>query len=122
MRTNSTYRLIPIIVIVALTALLAACARPPTSDDIQKQQQERILQDATSQVGMPAIKNFREKKLMKDILELRDQEGLVTYTYLENMVPTIVHGKTALGGKFTFLGESVGYVAVRHAVHQPRED
>lgn len=70
-----------------------------SSDRIQRQQQERILQEGTAQIGMPAIKNFREKKLVKDILELRDQEGLITYTYLfaDNT------------GKLIFLGETIGY-------------
>jgi hypothetical protein len=58
------------------------CSESPTSDTIQRQQQERILAEGTSQVGMPAIKNFRERKLMKDIIEMRDQSGLVTHTYL----------------------------------------
>ena len=79
------------------------------SDDVQRRQQERILKEGTSQIGMPSIKNFREKKLMKDIFEMRDQNGLVTYTYLENMMPVVVHGHTALGGKLTYFGESIGY-------------
>lgn len=96
---------------VALVSLaLAGCdGRPPTSDDVQRRQQETLLAEGTSQVGMPAIKNFRERKIMKDILELRDQTGLVTYTYLENMNPTPIHGHTALGGKLTFFCVSVGY-------------
>lgn len=85
------------------------CDGTPSSDEIQTAQQEKILAEGTSQVGMPAIKNFRERKIMKDIQELRDQEGLVTYTYIENLQPAIVHGRTALGGKFTYLGETVGY-------------
>ena len=78
--------------------LLCAC-NEPSSDTIQSRQQERILQEGTSQVGMPAIKNFRERKLLKDILELRDQDGLVTYTY-------IVAEQT---GKFVFVCNSIGY-------------
>ena len=80
-----------------------------SSDDKQRDQQETILQEGTSQVGMPAIKNFRERRLLKDIYELRDQDGLVTYTYFENMNPTIVPGHTALGGKLTYLGATIGY-------------
>ncbi len=86
-----------------------SCDVPRTSDDIQKEQQEAMLQEGTAQTGMPAIKNFRERKILKDILELRDQNGLMTYTYLENMNPTPVVGHTALGGKLTFVGESIGY-------------
>jgi hypothetical protein len=79
---------------------LAACDEPkPSSDDIQQHQQEKILQEGTSQVGMPAIKNFREKKLMKDILELRDQDGLITYTYVWS----------DMKGQWVFFCNSIGY-------------
>lgn len=96
--------LIPLTSIVlfaaSLIGLLVGCeARPPSSDAIQRVQQERILQEATSSVGMPAVRNFREKRLLKDIIELRDQEGLITYTY-------IVAEAT---GKLIYLGESIGY-------------
>jgi hypothetical protein len=83
-----------------LTMTSMACQdRPQNSDDKQREQQERILAEGTSQVGMPAIKNFRERKILKDILELRDQEGLVTYTYVFSEVT----------GKLIFLGETIGY-------------
>jgi hypothetical protein len=99
--------------LLVLAPLLMAneggCDVQKSSDDIQRQQQERILQEGTSQVGMPAIKNFREKKLLKDIYELRDQSGLVTYTYLSNEYPNVIKGHTSLGGKITFFCESFGY-------------
>ena len=69
------------------------------SDDIQRGQQELLLKEGTAQVGMPAIKNFRERKMLKDIIELRDQDGLVTYTYLWNQYT----------GKLVFFGETIGY-------------
>ena len=75
----------------------------------QQADQEKILMEATAQTGMPAIKNFRERKMMKMILEMRDQADLVTYTYLENLTPTIVKGFTSKGGKLTFLGQTIGY-------------
>ncbi len=89
-------------IVVALLPilLLFACEnQPATSDDVQKAQQENLLKEASAQTGMPAIKNFRERKMAKDILELRDQEGLVTYTYLWN----------EFNGKKVFFCESVGY-------------
>lgn len=70
-----------------------------TSDDIQRKQQERILQEGTSQVGMPAIKNFRERKMLKDILELRDQDGLITHTYIYS----------DMRGCLLFFGNTIGY-------------
>lgn len=72
---------------------------PPSSDKVQAEQQERILREGTSQVGMPNIKNFRERKLLKDILELRDQEGLSTYTYVWS----------EMQGKLVFFCSSIGY-------------
>ena len=87
--------LLPILVI--LTTI--SCEIPPSSDDKQRMQQEALLQEGTAQTGMPAIKNFRERKLLKDILELRDQSGLVTYTYLHSEV----------SGKLRYLGETIGY-------------
>ena len=86
--------------ILPASMLLSACDPvPQTSDQVQRKQQERILLEGTSQVGMPAIKNFRERKMLKDILELRDQEGLTTYTYVWSDVQ----------GKRVFLCDSVGY-------------
>lgn len=75
------------------------CSGESQSDRVQRQQQEVMLQEATAQTGMPAIKNFRERKLLKDILELRDQDGLVTYTYVWN----------EFNGKLVFFCNSVGY-------------
>lgn len=71
----------------------------PSSDQVQQQQQETILREGTAQIGMPAIKNFRERKLLKDIIEMRDQDGLVTYTYLWN----------EMKGEKVFFCSSIGY-------------
>ena len=72
---------------------------PPTNDAVQRNQQEALLKEGTSQVGLPNIKNFRERRILKDILELRDQTGYTTYTYIfsEQL------------GKLVFLCESIGY-------------
>ena len=87
--------------VLALTLAILALAgcEEPSSDSIQREQQERLLAEGTSQTGMPAIKNFRERTLLKDILELRDQDGLVTYTYVWN----------EFAGRLVFFCDSVGY-------------
>lgn len=92
-------RILLIITIVALPLFVVACAPPPSSNDIQRNRQEEMVQEGVAQVGVPSIKNFRELKLAKDIYELRDQTGLVTYTYLWN----------DFGGKLVFFCESIGY-------------
>lgn len=48
---------------------------------------------------MPAIKNFREKKMLKEIFELRDQSTYSTYTYTYN----------EMTGKRIFFCNSIGY-------------
>jgi hypothetical protein len=48
---------------------------------------------------MPSIVNFQERKLAKEIYELRDKENLICYTYL----------KSDYTGKLIFLGKCVGY-------------
>jgi len=83
-----------------LFLVLAGCTEyQPTSDQTQQRQQERALSEGSSKVGMPAIKNFRERKLLKDILEMRDQTGLTTYTYTF----------AELSGRLVFLCDSIGY-------------
>jgi hypothetical protein len=85
---------------VCLMALLIGCNEGvPSSDQVQKQQQEVLMAESNSRIGMPSIVNFREKKLLKDIYELRDQQGLVTYTYLWN----------EFNGKLVFFCNSIGY-------------
>lgn len=70
-----------------------------SSDSKQSAAQEQILSEGTAQTGMPAIRNFRERKLLKSILEMRDQANLTTYTYTyaENT------------GKRLFLCNSIGF-------------
>jgi hypothetical protein len=98
-------------VVLIMTAIVTIGCGPISTNSTYKerQQQEQLSAESSSQVNMPGIKNFREKKLLKDILELRDQEALVTYTYISSEYPVVVRGYTALGGKLTYVGESVGY-------------
>ena len=82
--------------------LIVGCEEPTrqqTADEKDRQQQEHLVKEAQAQTGLPNIKNFREKKLAKEILELRDQTGLVTYTY----------SFSEMTGKYTYISESVGY-------------
>ena len=68
------------------------------ADKRQAKNTKKQLLEADKQIGYPDIVNFTERRLAKDILELRDQESLSTYTYL-----------VSLEGKLVFLGNSVGY-------------
>ena len=92
-------RIIGIVFILALALVFFGCDYQPKSDEIQRQQQEKLLQEATAETGMPAMTNFKERKLLKEIYELRDQESLPTYTYIV----------AEMTGKLIFIGNSIGY-------------
>lgn len=66
-------------------ALLAGSAHAQwfstNSDQDFQKQQEAIMKQAFNSVGMPAIPNFAERRQLKQIFELRDQ-NVATYTYL----------------------------------------
>jgi hypothetical protein len=84
--------------ILATSVLLAitACSIKPNSNEVQKQQQE-LSQESNSQVGMPNITTFQEKRMLKQILELRDTT-ISTITYMTDM-----------NGNLHKLCDSVGY-------------
>ena len=69
-----------------------------SSDKKLARQTEQSMKEANRQIGMPAIKNFQERKLAKMIFELRDQEDLITYAYIVN-----------LEGKLIFIGKCIGF-------------
>lgn len=87
------------IVLAACAALLlSACERAPTTDEKQARAQARSLSEADSQIGMPAITNFAERRMMKDLLERRDKP-FPTHTYIFNERQSCLD----------YLGPSVGY-------------
>lgn len=85
-----------IIIFAALT--VSACKEPKaSSDQVQRRQQEQLSAQSNAEVGMPAIRNFQEKRMAKMILELRDT-AITTITYTQDM-----------NGKLHKLCDSVGY-------------
>jgi hypothetical protein len=76
-----------------------SCSQGADANRRESEQQQKLQQESVSAVGMPAITNFREKRLLKQILEQRDHDGLVTFTYLFSEV----------SGKVIFFCDSIGY-------------
>jgi hypothetical protein len=83
------------IVILMSVFLLSGCAGEV--DRQRSVQQEQSLAEGAAQVGNPAIVNFQEMRITKQLLELRDKE-IATYAYLQ-----------AMDGSLRCLGEAVGY-------------
>lgn len=88
------------LVAAALTAIglsgLTSCDNSAESKDAQLTAERQ--QEANRQVGLPNIVNWQEKRLVKQIYEVRDQEKLMTYTCL-----------TSRDGIPVILTRSVGY-------------
>ena len=55
------------IALLPIFAQVDSCSPTPPSIQIESQRQESIQQEANMSAGIPAIHNFREKKLLKDI-------------------------------------------------------
>lgn len=74
-----------ILAVLPFVALLAACDEPRQSGTaIERQKQAEMTKRGVETVGFPAVINFAEKRMMKDIIELRDHMQ-PTYTYIIDM-------------------------------------
>ena len=95
-------KLILVITTMLFVFILAGCetsvTNVPEVDKKQSAQTDVMMREMNSQVGMPDIKEFYEKKMAKEIFELRDNSKLITYAYSQS-----------LNGKFVYLGECVGF-------------
>lgn len=73
-------KLLSFISVLFLAVVIAGCDEVPTTDQKTQQQQEQLSAEASKQTGLPGITNFTEKKLVKKLYELRDQQ-IPTYSY-----------------------------------------
>lgn len=87
------------IVLIASIMCLVLTGCGESSTKAETQYQEQLMQQAADEIGMPEITEFYEKKLAKEILELRDDSSLVCYAYT----------RSDMTGKYVFLGRSMGY-------------
>ena len=74
-----------VIYLLLITISIMSCEmknQKKDADAVMQEQTKKALSEANKQIGMPAIVNFQERKLMKTILELRDDENLICYAYL----------------------------------------
>lgn len=86
------------ITITLAVLMLSACQeQAPSSDQVQRKAQEQLAQQGNAVVGMPSIVNFQEKRILKDIIEMRDK-AITTITYTQDM-----------NGRLIKLCDSVGF-------------
>ena len=94
-------KLFLLLAVVVIT--LTSCEiqpKEPSSDEVLKQKTERLMNESNRELGLPAIVNFQEKRNLKWIYELCDQENLICHVYLFNEM------KGEIG---QYLGECIGY-------------
>jgi hypothetical protein len=74
------------VTIIALATLsMNGCSQDKSGSARETQQSLQLAEEAAVTVGVPAIKNYAEKRQLKMIYELRDNANLVTYTYTMDM-------------------------------------
>lgn len=71
--------------IAAVAVALAGCEQDTSGAARETRQTLQNQEEAAVTVGMPAIKNYAEKRQLKTIYELRDSANLVTYSYTIDM-------------------------------------
>jgi hypothetical protein len=88
-----------LIMLMVAAGLLTACGPVPqqSSTELERKKQEELSLRGVQSVGMPAVVNFSEKRMMKDIIELRDRMQ-PTYAYVVDM-----------NGKLHKFCDSLGY-------------
>jgi hypothetical protein len=88
------------VLLVLMAVMVSGCLESTKdADEIQQDKTEKFMKEANAQIGMPAIKNFQERKLAKMLFELRDKEELICYAYV----------KSEYTGKLNYIGKCVGY-------------
>ena len=73
-----------IIALLAVLALVGCKVMREDAPQLERKKQEEMTLRGVESVGMPSIINFAEKRMMKDILELRDR-NVPTTTYILDM-------------------------------------
>jgi hypothetical protein len=79
------------VVVLGMITLMSAdgcdsTPKAPSSDKKLQVETEQAMQEANKQVGYPAITDFQEKKMLKELYELRDKSDLICHAYLYNSI------------------------------------
>lgn len=100
---------------VAALCALAGCDEDNSGSSRETRQTMVLSEQAAVTVGVPAIKNFTEKRQLKTIYELRDTSNLVTFTYIFDL-----NGKRHKVCPSTSVGFGIPYATQFTAPKAPR--
>jgi len=91
-------KIIILLVFAILLTSLIGCQAEKSTDMMQSEETEALMAEINNQVGMPDMVNFYEKKLLKELYELRDDSELICYAYTVNK-----------DGQYVYQGKCIGY-------------
>ena len=85
-------------IVIALAGATAffGCG-PPSADQRQRAATRELTAEADRQIGMPGMTNFTEKRLLRQLYELRDQQDLATFTYVVDYTGRLWHVCDSIG-------------------------
>lgn len=86
------------LMLVVVLSFTGCAEMENTADEVQEKATKALMSEAQNQIGMPNIKNFAERKMMKEVLEKCDDPELITYLYTMN-----------LEGKLIYQGRGIGF-------------
>jgi hypothetical protein len=84
---------------IFLMIFAGSCDVNNSAEEQQTAQTNKLLGEANRQIGLPNVKNFQQKKIMKMIYEETDREDLICYAYI----------KSDYQGTLVFIGKCIGY-------------
>ena len=88
---------IPLFAFIALTGQDCNGGDQTQANREQAAQTGELLAESNRQVGMPGISNFTEKRLVRQLYELRDQQDLATHTYVVDFQGRLWHVCDSIG-------------------------
>src|SRR3989344_3527974 len=89
---NSIFGIVAVVTVLSISA----CEERGSANREQARQTEQLAQESNRQVGMPGISNFTEKRLLRRLYELRDQE-IRTFTYVVDWQGGLFHVCDSIG-------------------------
>jgi hypothetical protein len=91
-----------VISLVAAALILSGCHEENVADKREQEQTARLAEQASTQVGMPGITRFTEKRNLKMLYEKRDDPNLVTIAYIVDLNGRLHKICNALGYGFPY--------------------
>jgi len=91
-----------LILVAVLCGGADSCSSEGVSDKREREQTTRLTEQASTQVGMPAVTRFTEKRNLKALYEMRDNPKLATVAYIVDLNGKLHKVCDALGYGFPY--------------------